>query len=73
MSLEITATFEGGVLKPDNPLPLLDGQRVRVTVSAPAGRAGRAMGYWPGKASRPIWIFCSAQITCRGRKTNDLR
>jgi predicted DNA-binding antitoxin AbrB/MazE fold protein len=32
MSLEIEATYENGVLKPDKPLPLGEHQRVKVTV-----------------------------------------
>lgn len=36
MSLTIEATYENGVLKPDQPLPLQEHQRVRVTLHAPA-------------------------------------
>lgn len=32
MSIIIDATYEGGVLKPEGPLPLTEHQRVRVTV-----------------------------------------
>jgi predicted DNA-binding antitoxin AbrB/MazE fold protein len=32
MSLEVKATYEGGVLKLDKPLPLEDRERVTVTV-----------------------------------------
>jgi predicted DNA-binding antitoxin AbrB/MazE fold protein len=34
MSLEVEATYEGGVLRPDAPLPLKDHQRVVVSVRA---------------------------------------
>ena len=34
MSLEIDATYEDGVLKPDQPLPLAEHQRVKVTVQS---------------------------------------
>jgi predicted DNA-binding antitoxin AbrB/MazE fold protein len=34
VSLEIEATYEDGVLKPDEPLPLKDHERVIVTVRA---------------------------------------
>ena len=37
MSLEIQATYEGGVLKPNAPSPLKDHQRVVVTVRATPG------------------------------------
>lgn len=33
----IDAIFEGGVLRPSQPLPLTDKQRVRVTVETPNG------------------------------------
>ena len=39
MSLEIEATYENGVLKPDGPLPLEEKERVRVTVQQ-RGTAG---------------------------------
>jgi predicted DNA-binding antitoxin AbrB/MazE fold protein len=32
MSLEVEATYENGLLKPDNPLPLKDKERVKITV-----------------------------------------
>ena len=32
MSIEISATYENGVLKLDNPIPLEEHQRVKVTV-----------------------------------------
>jgi predicted DNA-binding antitoxin AbrB/MazE fold protein len=31
--MEIEATYQNGVLKPDTPLPLQENQRVKVTVS----------------------------------------
>ncbi len=37
MSIEVEATYEGGVLKPDQPLPLEEMQRVKVVVQ-PARR-----------------------------------
>lgn len=39
MSLEIEATYENGVLKPDKPLPLRENERVKVTVEQ-AGTPG---------------------------------
>ncbi len=30
--IEVDATYEAGVLKPDRPLPLEDGARVRLTI-----------------------------------------
>ena len=34
MSLEVQATYEGGVLRPDRPLPFQERQRVTVTVTS---------------------------------------
>ncbi len=50
MSLEIDATYENGVLKPDLPLPLNDRQRVKVTVHEGTSRIRRSYGMmgWTG-------------------------
>ena len=50
MSLEIDATYENGVLKPDLPLPLKDRQRVKVTVHEEMSRIRRSYGMmgWTG-------------------------
>jgi predicted DNA-binding antitoxin AbrB/MazE fold protein len=50
MSLEVEATYENGVLKPDEPLPLKERQRVRVTVHAETSRIRRSYGLigWTG-------------------------
>ena len=38
MSLTIEATYENGVLKPCQPLPLKENEKVRVTVEAAVGQ-----------------------------------
>ena len=48
MSLEIEATYENGVLKPDKQLPLVDGQRVKLTLHPPSGRAKSSAFRWQG-------------------------
>lgn len=49
MSLEIDATYEDGVLKPDQPLPFADRQRVKITVdSSRKLRDGFGMIDWQG-------------------------
>ncbi len=50
MSLEVQATYEDGVLKPDAPLPLGEHQRVKVTVHEEPGRVERTYGLlgWTG-------------------------
>jgi predicted DNA-binding antitoxin AbrB/MazE fold protein len=50
MSLELEVTYEDGVLKPERPLPLNNGQRVKITVHSSAKRARTAYGLmgWTG-------------------------
>lgn len=50
MNLEIEAVYENGVLKPDQLLPLENGQRVKLTVRQPSGRARASAGIfrWQG-------------------------
>lgn len=44
MSLKVEATYEDGVLKPAQELPLTDGQKVTLTVRPAGGAAGRFCG-----------------------------
>jgi len=50
MLLEVQATYENGVLKPDEPLPLQERQRVKVTVHQEPSRIRRSYGLigWTG-------------------------
>lgn len=50
MNVELEATYENGVLKLDQSLPLENGQRVRLTVQTPGGRAKASAGLfrWQG-------------------------
>jgi predicted DNA-binding antitoxin AbrB/MazE fold protein len=50
MSLEIEATYENGVLKPDKPLPLQENERVKITVRQAQGTAELTYGLigWTG-------------------------
>jgi predicted DNA-binding antitoxin AbrB/MazE fold protein len=47
MSLEVEATYENGVLKPDKPLPLGEHERVTVRVETQAGRIRESAGMIP--------------------------
>ena len=42
MTLSFVATYENGVLKPEQPLPLKDHERVRVTIEAHEPQRDRA-------------------------------
>jgi predicted DNA-binding antitoxin AbrB/MazE fold protein len=50
MTLEVEATYEGGVLKPAQPLPLREHQRVIITVreEAPQARISYGLIPWRG-------------------------
>ena len=50
MSMEISATYENGVLKLDNPIPLVEHQRVTVTVREEMSVVDRSYGLlgWTG-------------------------
>lgn len=50
MSLEIGATYQDGVLRPDHRLPLAEHQRVKVTVHEETSRIKRSYGLmgWSG-------------------------
>lgn len=50
MSLEIEATYENGVLKPDQPLPLKDHGRIFITIRPIASRVDESYGSirWTG-------------------------
>ncbi len=52
MSFEFEATYENGVLKPAEPLPLKEHQRVTIAIKESASRARRSFGLigWTGDA-----------------------
>ena len=50
MSLQVSATYENGVLKLDEPLPLKENERVTVTVRPSMSRMRQTAGllHWTG-------------------------
>jgi predicted DNA-binding antitoxin AbrB/MazE fold protein len=52
MNLEVEATYENGTLKLDQELPLANGQRVRLTVHKPGGRAKASAGVFQWRGSQ---------------------
>ena len=48
MSLEVEATYENGILKPDQPLPLNPNQRVRIAVYPLSSSRGYGLLSWSG-------------------------
>ena len=61
MSLEVEATYEDGVLKPDQELPLANGQRVRLTVHQAGDRTkARAAAFqWRGSQQDLDYLILS--------------
>ena len=53
MSLAIEAVYENGVLKPSQPLPLAEHEKVRVTIESGVSRARQTAGLlpWTGDAA----------------------
>ncbi len=51
---QVTATFENGILKPDEPLALADRSRVRLTIEA--------IEDWSPEAALAAWESLKAQI-----------
>jgi hypothetical protein len=54
MTTQITATVVGGMLKPDQPLPLADQTRVRLTIEPIEG--------WSPEAARAAWESLQARL-----------
>jgi len=50
MTITVDATFENGVLRPDEPLPLAENARVRIVVETPASAVDRTAGILQWKA-----------------------
>jgi predicted DNA-binding antitoxin AbrB/MazE fold protein len=50
MTITIDAVYEGGVLKPAEPLPLSEHEKVSVTIESASGWVERTKGMlkWPG-------------------------
>ena len=52
MPFTVEAIYENGVLRPTQPLPLKEHDKVRITVQLPAGRVRESQGLigWKGAA-----------------------
>ena len=53
MAITVDATYEGGVLKPEHPLPLHEHQKVRVTVEQQSVSATDTSDRLPAGSSEP--------------------
>ncbi len=63
MSLEIEATYEDGVLKPDQPLPLKDHERIFITIRPFASRVEESYGSvrWTGDVAALEFLARSSE------------
>ncbi len=64
MAISVEAVYENGVLKPVEPLPLKEGETVRVTIQTgetPLIRARGIMG-WKGTAEELEWIALDPEL-----------
>ncbi len=64
MTLTVEATYENGVLRPVQPLPLPEHAKVRITVTAAAGRARQTAGLigWTGSQEDADFIALSPEL-----------
>ena len=64
MTKTITARFEDGVLKPVRALPLLEHQKVEITVKAAASRVRQTAGLmgWTGSQEDADFIAMSPEL-----------
>jgi predicted DNA-binding antitoxin AbrB/MazE fold protein len=65
VAIIVDATYENGVLKPAEPLPLAEKQKVRVTVEPAASWADRTAGMlkWTGDAETLQRIACEPEFS----------
>ena len=64
MAITVEATYEDGVLKPDQPLPLKERERVRLRVEAAESRARQTAGLmqWTGSTEAADFIARSPEL-----------
>src|SRR5689334_4463816 len=69
MAITVEAVYEGGVLKPAQPLPLKEREKVRVTVLREGGLAEQTYGLigWKGDAATFDRILAEAEEGAEGR------
>ena len=65
MTTQVTATVIGGLLKPDENLPLADGQRVKLTIEP--------VGDWSPGAAKAAWEAIKARLKERPIHGGGLR
>jgi predicted DNA-binding antitoxin AbrB/MazE fold protein len=63
VTITVEATYEGGVLKPVQPVPLVEHERVRLTIEPTTGWAERTYGIigWKGTHEELEQILAEAE------------
>ena len=64
MAITVEATYENGVLKPDQALPLKEHDKVRLTIEPAVGLADRSYGLlgWTGDAATVEYFALSSEL-----------
>ncbi len=64
MTLTVEAIYENGVLKPAQPLPLKERERVRITVKPAVSRVRRSAGLigWTGSQEDADFVALSPEL-----------
>jgi predicted DNA-binding antitoxin AbrB/MazE fold protein len=64
MTLTVEAIYENGVLKPLQPLPLKEREKVRITVKPAVGRVRRSAGLigWTGSQEDADFVALSPEL-----------
>ncbi len=64
MAITVEAVYENGVLKPSQPLPLKEHEKVQVTVKAAAGRVRQTAGLigWTGSQEEADFVALSPEL-----------
>ncbi len=64
MTLTVEAIYENGVLKPAQPLPLKERERVRITVKPAVSRVRRSSGLigWTGSQEDADFVALSPEL-----------
>jgi predicted DNA-binding antitoxin AbrB/MazE fold protein len=64
MSISIEATYENGVLKPSQPLPLQEHEKVQVTVTRAVSRVRQTAGLigWTGTQEDADFVALSPEL-----------
>ncbi len=61
MAITVEAVYEDGVLKPTQPLPFKDGERVRAVIEPASGTSRHAVIAWTGSVEDLDYLIGSVE------------